>query len=563
MAFDLEQHLKQICEEHQPKLDLYERLMQVRASADEIWKEQRLKWFTDHRASTHSKYIIEHLGDVIIHLQKTPQRLTPHELYVLLVACYLHDIGMQDFQMGDGRGVESFTEADYKHIRKNHPQRARELIIDRALWRGRDEFDIKIADDDYLVPIALVSQGHGSAFFSETVEELRHIPHRPGNMPLRGDLLTALLLMGDELDLHRRRAVFLKEFALSPTSLLHNHIHHYVASVEIVDGNIPKHRHIRVTMNYPQDSDSYRIYVNKWIGNKLRKQCELTRLIIEGATQGEISWDSQIEIIETIDKYNSQRPLPDSAFAELQQEILDEQSVDRKEMLKALQITIEQSVHHFQGIQIIDQEYSDWSYLVRWLKSICACEHVTCVHLGFQQRIGRSPKDILELLSNKFQEKKVCNCSNYISKKASVSEYRPEALTQYGQALLDDLKGRTDSSPLVMILESVDQAESDTIQWLGTWLLPELKNQDISLLVVLTQFNDNSTKDLSAQWQAFRLPPFTKEQISHHLQEGLGFSPRDADHEAAGMLDLSGGNPSNIYTYLERRRQKSIAVIAG
>jgi hypothetical protein len=470
---------------------------------------------------------------------------------------------MQDFQMGDGRGVGSFTEADYKHIRKTHPQRARELIIDRALWRGRDDFYIKMDDDDYLVPIALVSQGHGGAFFSETVEELRHIPHRPGNMPLRGDLLTALLLMGDELDLHRRRATFPKEYALSPVSLLHHHIHHYVASVEIVDGDIPKHRHIRVTMNYPQDSDSYRIYVNKWIGNKLRKQCELTRPIIEAATQGEISWDSKIEIIEKIDKFNSQRPLPNSAFSELQQEILDEQSVDRKEMLKALQITIGQSVHHFQGIQIIDQEYSDWGYLVRWLKSICACEHVTCVHLGFQQRIGRSPKDILELLSNKFQEKKACNCSNYISKKASVSEYRPDSLAQYGQALLDDLKGRTESSPLVMILESVDQAESDTIQWLETWLLPELKKLDISLLVILTQFDENRFEDLSGQWQTFSLTPFTKEQISHHLQEGLGLSSEKADHEADDMHSMSDGNPSKIYAHLERQQRRIISVIAG
>ena len=126
MALKLEQHLKELCEQHKPALDLHKRLERVRISAETIWHEQRLTWFTDHRATTHSQYIIEHLGTVLEHLQTTSRSLNPHELYVLLAACYLHDIGMQDFGSIDGRGGGQFNEADYKHIRKNHPQRGRE-----------------------------------------------------------------------------------------------------------------------------------------------------------------------------------------------------------------------------------------------------------------------------------------------------------------------------------------------------------------------------------------------------------------------------------------------------
>ena len=154
MALELEQHLKELCEQHKPALDLHRRLELVRSSAETIWQEQRLEWFTDHKAATHSRYIIEHLGSVLEHLQNTSERLNPHELYVLLASCYLHDIGMQDFGSIDGRSVNQFNEADHKHIRKNHPRRGRELIIKRTLYRGRDEFRIDLDDDpQYLVPL--------------------------------------------------------------------------------------------------------------------------------------------------------------------------------------------------------------------------------------------------------------------------------------------------------------------------------------------------------------------------------------------------------------------------
>ena len=202
MSLELERHLEELCEIHQLVLDLCGRLDRVRSSAKAIWTNQRLMWFTDHRASTHSVNIIVHLASVLARLQKTSQALTPHELYVLLAACYLHDIGMQDYRTDGGRGVEDFKDEDYMRIRRNHAQRSKELIIRRTLRRGRDDFRIDLDDDDYLVPIGLVS---GRTWFLLLPAErsrswgARH--DSPGNEPLRGGLLASLLLMGDELDL--------------------------------------------------------------------------------------------------------------------------------------------------------------------------------------------------------------------------------------------------------------------------------------------------------------------------------------------------------------------------
>src|SRR5439155_8475158 len=151
-----------MCNESRPTLDLSSRLERVCRSAEAIWNEQRLAWFTDHRARTHSRRIISHLGVLVDHLQTTSAKLTPHELYVLLAATYLHDIGMQDFRVPGRGGVEQYTEVDYENIREAHPARGRELIIARTLERDRDEFRIDLDDDpQYLLPIALVAQAHG------------------------------------------------------------------------------------------------------------------------------------------------------------------------------------------------------------------------------------------------------------------------------------------------------------------------------------------------------------------------------------------------------------------
>ena len=159
---DLEERLKA---EDLPSLGLSGRLDRIRICADRIWNVPRLAWFTDHSASRHSRRIVQLLGALVEELQGGPQALTRSELYVLLASAYLHDIGMQDFAL-DGRGLEEFGIVDYDLVRTRHPERAKELIVRRALSldRGRDLFRIDIDDElQYLLPISLVSQGHGSS----------------------------------------------------------------------------------------------------------------------------------------------------------------------------------------------------------------------------------------------------------------------------------------------------------------------------------------------------------------------------------------------------------------
>lgn len=316
---DLEKRLK----EHSlnQELDLYQRLQRVEETAKEIWKERRLFWFTDHGVA-HSKRIIDHLGLILSDLQETRRKLTPHELYILLAACYLHDIGMQDFRI-DGRGMEDFTVKDYDLIRQRHPERATELIIQRTIRRELDNFHIDLDDDDYLTPIALVCRGHGSKYFEDTVEELRATSYSPDGRPFRGDLLTSLLMIGDELDLHERRAKFPEEMNQSPVSALHHHIHHYVIGVGVRSGSVSKERQIYLSMQFPAESEDldYPIWIEEWLTKKLQRQIKRTTKIIEKTTDGELKLSEEIIIRRSFDPYKRRRELPKPAQEFLKDEL--------------------------------------------------------------------------------------------------------------------------------------------------------------------------------------------------------------------------------------------------
>ncbi len=116
--------------------------------------------------------------------------------------------------------VENLTQAEFVQIREEHPAKSRQLIIARALQHKRGQFSIDLEDAPSLVPIGLVAQAHGTRYFESTVRELRRQPNTPGGQPLRGDLLAALLLMGDELDLHEERAQFPAEMNRLPLAII-------------------------------------------------------------------------------------------------------------------------------------------------------------------------------------------------------------------------------------------------------------------------------------------------------------------------------------------------------
>ena len=201
--------------------DLSPILEEIEKSCHKIWSNILLPWFTNHNVS-HSNEIIHLLGQILSPIENTPDWLNEHELFILLASAYLHDIGMQYLKV-DNISINKLTLNEYEFIRKRHAEESHDIILKRLKKRlDRDDFYLPIIEDDYLQVIAKVSKGHATDFFEEIINYFQKNPAKPLNRPVRGELLTSLLMISDELDLHNKRARFIEtaKFNLSDFSAI-------------------------------------------------------------------------------------------------------------------------------------------------------------------------------------------------------------------------------------------------------------------------------------------------------------------------------------------------------
>ena len=545
-------HLREFCETS--SLDLVGRLQRVRQSAESIWQNQRFEWFPDHTVA-HSTRIIEHLGSVLCHLQNTGQRLNPHQLFILLASSYLHDIGMQDFRIC-GRTVDQLTIDDYEQIRERHAERSMELIVGQNVDPDCQAFRIDLEDARYIVPIALVSKAHSSAYFEDTVDELRSSPHRPGNQELRGDLLAALLLMADELDLHEARARFPPGLDLSPVAALHNYVHHYITEVKISDGTLSTQRRVQISFEYPSDSDAYKADIRWWVVSKLRRQMHRTQPVIQHSTNGQLDWENRVYIQEFTDKYGVRRQLPESAQLRLQYERAESQIIGRLGLVDTIKHALSASELQADLIEIRDEDESDWSQLLKWLIMAVRLHGAKLLHISFEFAIGRSPLDILEECYNRLTSSGF-SCSAYETAKAVRAKRREDRSDRLCQALIEDLEHQAAVHRVIVLFERIDRADPETHRWLEESVLSELKRRQVPLLTIVTYRDSGICLGLG---HCFRLEPFSQDTVAGHLAKRLGLCGQELLDKARGVYTLSRGIPLYLLDYLHVEEEQQFTL---
>lgn len=507
-------------------------LERVRVSAERIWAVPRLAFFTDHSATRHSRRIVQLLGGLAEELQSGPQALSRSELYVLLASAYLHDIGMQDFSV-DGRGQEEFGLSDYEVVRRRHPERARHLIVERALSLvpGRDLFRIDIDDElQYLLPIALVSQGHGSSYFETSVAALREADYAPENIPLRGALLTALLLYADELDLHEDRASFPLEMAQSPLTALHHHLNHYVTRVTVRPGATSHQRRVELSMSFPQGSEDYQGDVRLYVTSKLASQATRINPVLRSETDGYLEVEPTVRVrshTETIE--GARRELPVEALNRLRCELLEDQLVDRDGLVAALTGAIQ--ARRLLVVELTLEPESDVAPVLSWLEALAASACVMFTHLDLELSVATETSDLV----------------------AALSESAEPAPTFVDSASLagvaHDVTGFA-----IWVLEGVDRLLPDTLEWLRNELQPFV-GTDLPVLVVLSRTAE-SPRIVDGATE-YRLGKLTEEALERHLIRRFGDDAAEASRRAHEAHLLSGGSPIRTLSALSARLNRA------
>lgn len=286
---------------------LYSQFEDVKKFSEKIWENNFMPWFTNHDPE-HSKEIIGLLNQVLEPLSSSNVYfLSEHEIYILLSAAYLHDIGMQHLKKS-GKSIDTLTQEDYDSVRKWHALESFNIITSRFETLERDGYRFPDIDEHYIPAIAKVSKGHATDFFEDVIDGFKKNPETPVNRVVRCELLTALLMIGDELDLHGKRVEFskLRNFIPSDFSLSHWFKHHYVDLVKVNYGAVT------LNLKFPQNSESYQYLIKNEIVDKLAMQIDKVKVIFREQTHGLLNLSiSESDVNVFYDDTGIKRPMPE------------------------------------------------------------------------------------------------------------------------------------------------------------------------------------------------------------------------------------------------------------
>lgn len=248
-----------------------ERVHAVRQKAEAIWTKPLLRHYTYHDIG-HAERVM----DILYKLQRLiHDRLTCDEVYVLLCAALLHDIGMQDARFLEKQAIKKrYTEEEIatakcddqkrdKMIREWHHLIGEERIL-------REPGVVKCIESEFIDQIARVARGHTREDLDTYEDETK------AGSDMRVRLLAALLRLADELDLDFRRVNLdeLDQAVIPRESKAHWWKCHCVDSVDVhIDGRI------QIVFRFSEDDSEEVIdIVPMLVMSKLRREMHEERL---------------------------------------------------------------------------------------------------------------------------------------------------------------------------------------------------------------------------------------------------------------------------------------------
>lgn len=149
--------------------------------------------FTDH-SIVHSETVLDRASDV---LGKNIKSLNQSEIYILIMSCYLHDIGMVPTkEMKKQILKETIKYPEY--IRENHHKLSSSYILDNYKSLG-------IIDQRYAEAMATVSMGHRQEELLDPEVFKPNFFVKSGSETVCISFLSAILRLSDELDITHER----------------------------------------------------------------------------------------------------------------------------------------------------------------------------------------------------------------------------------------------------------------------------------------------------------------------------------------------------------------------
>jgi hypothetical protein len=491
------------------------------AESLKIWDEQYLRQFTVH-GRQHTAQVERNLDSITLPLQNSREKLTAEEIFILLSACCLHDIGMQL--------------VDDPEARNKHAQYAYELILYSHAQVGPEQRRVTLPIDDpnARAAIASIARAHWTDHALALISEDYIVGVERGRLRLLG----VLLAMADLLDISPVRARYYRSvhrlYELAPLSELHQKMHDLVKGFQIVSPKRGISGDLQFQLEWRDDSETVR-KLNDWILRWFDSQWRRLEPVLYEESGGTIRWVKPQWA--TIKFRPAEGPVPDlstEALNILLAEMTEQQRIDRDEFVRSFQDSIkldESKLFVFPKSSEYDgRMLSEWCEARARLYENCLVARVDI--------LPSAALDLSSIIAEIMEQwgEHIPSCSN------------AEALTRLERFVSTNLDHRLIS---VIISEDYeDQILTPLLSILFRAAGTGRVRARVSLLLSNVAIGPESLE--MAEVSVFNAQPFTQSEIERHLQSRLGYNVLDSREI---YLKLSGigfaEKPGQVYSYLE------------
>ncbi len=509
---------------------LAQELDRVRDEALKIWAEQVYRSFTAH-GQAHFDQVETNLDWLTRPLQASPQRLQPHEIFVLLAACYLHDIGMQ---------------LDRPDAREAHAEYAYQLILHSHARVGPDDRRVTLPIDDpnARLAIAEVARAHWTTF----ALELPQTDYIYGNTNASGRLrlLGVLLAMADLLDLSPARARYFRSihrlYDLGAVSELHQKMHHWVKGFDISPAHTELQSELQFKLTWRdnhQEVHDTADWVLRWFNSQWRRLAP----VLKADSGGAVRWSEPWLNVRFETQRGPETRLSSEALAALQAERAEQRRLDRNEF--AYKYNEALAACRCSVFFLRDDASWDGAHLGRW------CE--ARAHVRANTRIGRlnlrigGRLDVASMVSQLME---------------GWGEHLPRCSDRQALDSLSAFVASRGDTALVAIVRAGEYATSGVQPVLEAYLNLALPGSGPRVCVVLSRNADGPEKLAETTVHRLCESPYTRDDILTFLCSELGYGEYESrqyirELEVVRRLD----DPGIVRDSIEQRESEALGLV--
>lgn len=506
--------------------DLASEFDDIHAEAIRIW-ENHDPQFTDH-GKVHMDQVEENLDNLTKPLMGTEHALKVEEIFVLLSASCLHDIGMQL--------------ADKPDARARHAQYAFELIRNSAVRSGDKDREVilPIRDDNSRDAIAELARAHWTEFALKL--ELEDAVR--GNKIGRLRLLGLLLAMADLLDISPERARYFRSvhklYELKPLSELHQKMHGYVKYFKIETVNPTGE--LKFILNW-RDNDEIVQDMAGWLMKWFNSQWRQLSGALKHESNGLIRWTEPWAEVKLNPHNGMLDALSIEAVNVLKAEQAEQKRIDRDKFVKSFQQSIKSdkvALFLFPS----DPEW-DWRMIKEWCEAHARLRPNSRV--ASVEALPDSGKDMSSLVAEIMEQ---------------WGEHLPEYNSQHENALTD-LRDFVDNHPhqafITIILAQTYQGH--LLEPLVKALVqrPATISGRARICLLLTYGAEGPQNLKSGEIISFDQQPLAPRDVEQHLQVRCGYT-EDESKAACSKIEAYQLPPGRIYTFIDYELRRYVSL---